>query len=148
MMNPLVLLVDDEAPFVETMTKRLSKRDLKIITAFSGEEALEILNKNRNADVVILDVKMPGMGGIEALGAIKKLKPLTEVLMLTGHGTIETAIEGMKIGAFDFLLKPCKMDLLLEKINGAYERKSEHEERIRKAMVDKLSTSPMSVFEK
>jgi FixJ family two-component response regulator len=68
--------------------------------------------------------------------------------MLTGHGTIETAIEGMKIGAYDFLLKPCKMDVLLEKINGAYERKSEHEERIRKAMVDKLSTSPMSVFEK
>ena len=98
--------------------------------------------------MTFLDVQMPGMDGIEALGAIKKLKPLTEVLMLTGHGTIETAIEGMKIGAFDFLLKPCKMDVLLEKINGAYERKSEHEERIRKAMVDKLSTSPMSVFEK
>ena len=147
MMKPLVLLVDDEAPFVETMTKRLSKRDLKIITAYSGDEALEIL-KEYNFDVTILDVQMPGMDGIEALGSIKKLKPLTEVLMLTGHGTIETAIEGMKIGAFDFLLKPCKMDVLLEKINGAYERKSEHEERIRKAMVDKLSTSPMSVFEK
>ncbi|MBW1725955.1 MAG: response regulator, partial [Deltaproteobacteria bacterium] len=96
----------------------------------------------------ILDVQMPGMDGIEALGVIKKLKPLTEVLMLTGHGTIETAIEGMKIGAYDFLLKPCKIDVLLEKINGAYERKSEHEERIRKALVDKLSTSPMSVLEK
>jgi len=95
-----------------------------------------------------LDVKMPGMSGIEALEEIKKLKPLTEVLMLTGHGTIETAIEGMKKGAYDYLLKPCKMDLLLEKINGACERKSEHEERIRKAMVDRLSTSPMSVFEK
>jgi DNA-binding NtrC family response regulator len=88
------------------------------------------------------------MDGIEALGAIKKLKPLTEVLMLTGHGTIETAIEGMKIGAYDFLLKPCKMDVLLEKIQGAYERKSEHEERIRKALADKLSTSPLSIFEK
>ncbi|MBL6967906.1 MAG: response regulator, partial [Desulfobacteraceae bacterium] len=68
MMKPLVLLVDDEVPFVETMTKRLQKRDLNVNTAFSGQEALEVLDKNRNTDVVILDVKMPGMDGIEALG--------------------------------------------------------------------------------
>ena len=142
-----ILLVDDEKEFVETLAERLRTRGFHVTEAYIGDEALETL-KEYNFDVTILDVQMPGMDGIEALGAIKKLKPLTEVLMLTGHGTIETAIEGMKIGAFDFLLKPCKMDLLLEKINGAYERKSEHEERIRKAMVDKLSTSPMSVFEK
>ncbi|MGA8181598.1 MAG: response regulator [Desulfobacterales bacterium] len=142
-----ILLVDDEKEYVETLSERLRTRGFHVTEAFSGDEAVEKL-KEFNFDVTILDVQMPGMSGIETLGEIKKLKPLTEVLMLTGHGTIETAIEGMKMGAYDFLLKPCKMDLLLEKINGAYERKSEHEERIRKAMVDKLSTSPLSVFEK
>jgi len=146
-MKTRILLVDDEKEFVETLAERLRTRGFHVTEAYNGDEALEIL-KEYNFDVTILDVQMPGMDGIEALAAIKKLKPLTEVLMLTGHGTIETAIEGMKIGAFDFLLKPCKMDVLLEKINAAYDRKSEHEERIRKAMVDKLSTSPMSVFEK
>ena len=142
-----ILLVDDEKEYVETLAERLRTRGFHVTEAFSGSEAVEKL-KGYNFDVTVLDVKMPGMSGIETLDQIKKLKPLTEVLMLTGHGTIETAIEGMKKGAYDYLLKPCKMDLLLEKINGAYERKSEHEERIRKAMVDKLSTSPMSVFEK
>jgi len=141
-----ILLVDDEKEFVETLAERLRTRGFYVATAFSGDEALKT-SKEFNFDVTILDVQMPGMSGIEALGAIKKLKPLTEILMLTGHGTIETAIEGMKMGAFDFLLKPCKIDVLLEKIDGAYERKSEHEERIRKAMVDKLSTSPMSILE-
>jgi len=142
-----ILLVDDEKEFVETLAERLRTRGFHVTEAFSGDEAVEKL-KEFNFDVTILDVLMPGMSGIETLAAIKKLKPLTEVLMLTGHATIETAIEGMKMGAFDFLLKPCKMDVLFEKIKGAHERKSEHEERIRKAMVDKLSTSPMSVFEK
>jgi DNA-binding NtrC family response regulator len=142
-----ILLVDDEKEYVETLAERLRTRGFHVTEAFSGDEAVEKL-REFNFDVTILDVQMPGMSGIKALGEIKRLKPLTEVLMLTGHGTIETAIEGMKMGAYDFLLKPCKMDLLLEKINGAYERKSEHEERIRKAMVDKLSTSPLSVFEK
>ena len=109
MMKPLVMLVDDEAPFVETMTKRLVKRDLKIITAFSGEEALERLNKNRNTDVVILDVKMPGMNGIGVLEKIRKQFPLMEVIMLTGHATVESAIEGMKLGAFDYLMKPLSL---------------------------------------
>jgi DNA-binding NtrC family response regulator len=142
-----ILLVDDEKEYVETLAERLRTRGFHVSEAYSGDEAVAKL-KEFNFDVTILDVQMPGMSGIEALKEIKKLKPLTEILMLTGHGTIETAIEGMKMGAYDFLLKPCKMDLLLEKINGAYERKSEHEERIRKAMVDRLSTSPLSVFEK
>ena len=142
-----ILLVDDEKDFVETLAERLRTRGFHVTEAFNGEEALEKL-REYNFDVTILDVQMPGMSGIEALEAIKKLKPLTEVLMLTGHGTIETAIDGMKLGAFDFLMKPCDMDVLMEKINRAYERKSEHEERIQKAFVDKLSTSPMSIFEK
>ena len=140
-----ILIVDDEKEFVETLAERLRTRDFHVTEAFSGDEALEKL-KEYNFDVTILDVRMPGMDGIEALRAIKKLKPLTEVLMLTGHGTVETAIEGMKIGAYDFLLKPCEMDVLLDKINKAYERKANQEERIRKALAEKLSTSPMSVL--
>ena len=135
MIKPLLLLVDDEAPFVETMTKRLSKRDLNIITAFSGEEAIEILNKNRNTDVVILDVKMPGMNGIETLGKIRNQFPLIEVIMLTGHATGESAIEGMKLGAFDYLMKPCEIEQLMAKVQEAAKKKKDHEEKIREARV-------------
>jgi DNA-binding NtrC family response regulator len=135
MLKPLVLLVDDEAPFVETMTKRLSKRDLKIITAFSGGEALEILNKNRNTDVVILDVKMPGLNGIETLVKIRNQFPLIEVIMLTGHATVESAIEGMKLGAFDYLMKPCEIEQLMAKVQEAAKKKRDHEEKIREARV-------------
>ncbi|MBW1779400.1 MAG: response regulator [Deltaproteobacteria bacterium] len=134
-MKPLILLVDDEVPFVETMTKRLEKRDLNVNTAFSGKEALEVLDKNRNTDVVILDVKMPGMDGIETLEAIKKSYPLTEVVMLTGHGTIESAIDGMKMGAYDYLLKPCDIDQLMLKVGEATQKKRNHEEKIREAKV-------------
>jgi DNA-binding NtrC family response regulator len=134
-MKPLVLLVDDEVPFVETMTKRLEKRDLNVKTAFSGKEALEVLAHNRNTDVVILDVKMPGMDGIETLGEIKKGYPLTEVVMLTGHGTIESAIDGMKKGAYDYLMKPCDIDQLMRKVEEATEKKRNHEDKIREAKV-------------
>jgi DNA-binding NtrC family response regulator len=135
MMKPLILLVDDEAPFVETMTKRLSKRDLNIITAFSGEEALERLNSHRNTDVVILDVKMPGMNGIETLAKIRNQFPLTEVIMLTGHATVESAIEGMKLGAFDYLMKPCEIEQLMAKVQEAAKKKRSHEEKIKEARV-------------
>jgi len=135
MMNPLVLLVDDEVPFVETMTKRLKKRDLFVNTAYSGQEALDILDKNRNTDVVILDVKMPGMDGIETLEKIKKSYPLTEVVMLTGHATVESAIEGMKKGAYDYLMKPCDIDQLMQKVEEATQKKQVHEDKIREAKV-------------
>ena len=135
MAKPFVMLVDDEVPFVETMTKRLTKRDLTVITAFSGQEALETLDKNRNLDVVILDVKMPGMDGIEALREIKKTYPLTEVVMLTGHATVENAIEGMKLGAYDYLMKPCDIEQLILKVNEATGKKRDHEDKIRDAQV-------------
>ena len=135
MMKPLVLLVDDEVPFVETMTKRLKKRDLAVNAAYSGQEALDILDKNRNTDVVILDVKMPGMDGIETLEKIKKSYPLTEVVMLTGHATVESAIEGMKKGAYDYLMKPCDIDQLMQKVEEATQKKQVHEDKIREAKV-------------
>jgi DNA-binding NtrC family response regulator len=138
MATDLVMLVDDEVPFVETMTKRLVKRDLNVIAAFSGQEALEILDKHRDVDVVILDVKMPGMDGIETLRKIKSAYPLIEVVMLTAHATVESAIEGMKFGAFDYLMKPCDMDQLIGKVNEATRKKQGHEEKIREAHVKEI----------
>ncbi len=129
-MKTRVLLVDDEKDFVKILAERLKLRDFQVATAFTGEQALEKI-KEYNYDVVILDVAMPGTDGVETLKKIKEIKPLTEVIMLTGHGTIETAIEGMKRGAFDFLLKPVKTSEIVEKINKAYTRKYDAEERIK-----------------
>jgi DNA-binding NtrC family response regulator len=134
-----VLLVDDEVPFVETMTKRLNKRDLQVSTAFSGVEALEKLDKESHVEVVILDVKMPGMDGIETLREIKRKHPLVEVVMLTGHATVETAIEGMKLGAFDYLMKPCDMDVLISKVGGAASRRREQENKIVEARIKEIT---------
>ena len=132
-MHAKVLLVDDEAPFVEALAKRLSKRELTVVTAFSGAEALKKLEQDSNIDVVILDVKMPGMDGIETLRAMKGKYPLVEVVMLTGHATVESAIEGMKMGALDYLMKPCDMDILMAKVLEAKNKKSKHEEKIAEA---------------
>lgn len=134
-----LLLVDDEVPFVETMTKRLTKRGLEIITAFSGEEALKRLKENDRIEVVILDVKMPGMDGIQALREIKNSHPLVEVVMLTGHATVETAILGMKLGAFDYLMKPCDMDLLMSKVTEAAMKKRQHEDKIVEARLKEIT---------
>lgn len=138
-MKTVVLLVDDEIPFVETMTKRLAKRDLTVISANGGPEALTILNQDDRVDVVILDVKMPGMDGIETLREIKKAHPLIEVIMLTGHATIETGIDGMKLGAFDYLMKPCDIDMLLQKVQEAKAKKDKHNEKITQARIHEIA---------
>jgi DNA-binding NtrC family response regulator len=134
------MLVDDEVPFVETMTKRLTKRDLTVLSANSGPEALEKLDESRNVDVVILDVKMPLMDGIEALREITRAHPLVEVIMLTGHATVETAIEGMKLGAFDYLMKPCDIDLLMSKVLEAKSKKFKHEQKILEARMKEITS--------
>ncbi len=125
-----VLLVDDEAEFLETLTKRLRKRGLAITSASSGEEALNVLG-HTPVDVVVLDVRMPGMDGIEVLREIKKRCPLVEVIMLTGHASLEVAIQGMELGAFDYLMKPMDIDELVYKLEDAYKRKSLQEHKIR-----------------
>jgi DNA-binding NtrC family response regulator len=127
-----ILLVDDEKDFVEMLSLRLKENDENVLAAHSGRECLETLEKT-TVDVVVLDVKMPGMDGIETLKEIKKRHPLVEVIMLTGHGTIQSAVEGMKLGAFDFLLKPADFKELTEKIKRARERRTEQVERIQKA---------------
>jgi DNA-binding NtrC family response regulator len=140
-----VLLVDDEEEFVEALAERLSMRDYDVTTSLRGEDALEKL-RHYNFDVVILDVRMPGIGGNEVLSEIKRIKPLTEVIMLTGHATVESAIEGMKQGAYDYLIKPCETEELVTKINKAYEKKKEHEERIRDAKVKEIISSPRAAL--
>ncbi|MGD9209713.1 MAG: response regulator [Desulfobacteraceae bacterium] len=128
-----VLLVDDEKAFVDTMIKRLNKREVDIQPAYNGQEALEQLEKNSDVEVVILDIKMPVMDGMETLSKIKSKYPLIEVIMLTGHATVETGIEGMKKGAFDYLMKPCNANELVKKVEEAAQRKRKHEEKIMEA---------------
>lgn len=136
-----VLLVDDEVAFVEALAKRLAKRDVEIVTAFSGEEALEKLAGLEHIDVVVLDVKMPGMDGIECLRQIKAQYPLVEVIMLTGHATVENAIDGMKLGALDYLMKPCDIDLLITKVKEGTSRKRKQEQKIAEARAQHIALS-------
>jgi DNA-binding NtrC family response regulator len=140
-----VLLVDDEKDFIEMLSLRLKEVGEKITVAYSGQEALDTLEK-ADIDVVILDIKMPGMDGIETLREIKKKFPLVEVIMLTGHGTTETAVEGMKLGAFDYLLKPADFDDLTAKLEGARKRKDEQQDRIRKAEANLLIRKSGGIF--
>ena len=125
-----VLLVDDEGEFLDTLVKRIQKRKVNATGVNSGEEALAFLEKNP-VDVVVLDVRMPGMDGIETLRALKRQYPLTEVIMLTGHASLEVAIEGMELGAFDYLMKPVEIDDLLYKLQDANKRRSIQLEKIK-----------------
>jgi len=127
-----ILIVDDEKDFVEVFSLRLQQQGEKVFTAYSGKEALKVLG-NVAIDVVILDIRMPGMDGIETLKQIKNLYPIVEVILLTGHGSAETAVEGMKLGAFDYLMKPADFEEINIKLTNARKRKDEHEERIRQA---------------
>ena len=144
-MKTRVLIVDDEEKFSHALAERLRLRDYDVTTSQSGVDAVSQV-KRYNYDVVVLDVLMPGMDGIETLREIKKIKPLTEVIMLTGHATVETAIEGMKLGAMDFLMKPCETEDLVTKIQKAHDRKAEQEERIREAKAQDIIASPRSVL--
>jgi len=144
-MKQRILIVDDEQEFAESLSERLTIRGYEVATSLNGQDALEKV-KGYNFDVVILDVLMPGMDGVEVLREIKKIKPLTEVIMLTGNASVESAVEGMKLGAYDYLMKPCDTEELLSKVNKAYERKAEQEERIRAAKVADIMSSPRSVL--
>ena len=130
--NPIkILFVDDETAFLETLIKRMKKRGIDATGVNSGEEALAFLDKNKT-DVIVLDVRMPKMDGIQALRKIKKKWPLIEVIMLTGHASMEAAREGMEIGAFDYLMKPIDIDELLFKLEDAYQKIKIHKEKIKK----------------
>ena len=117
-----ILIVDDEDDFREAIIKRLRARKVDVEGADSGANALEML-AHQDFDVVILDVKMPGMDGIETLREIKLKKPLVEVIMLTGHASVESGIQGMQLGAFDYVMKPVALDDLMDKLRQAHERR-------------------------
>jgi DNA-binding NtrC family response regulator len=125
-----VLLVDDEASFVDTLKRRLTLRKLDVHTASSADEAFEVLDREP-LDVVVLDVKMPGTDGLTAIKTIKRHHPLVEVILLSGHANLEASVGGMALGAFDYLLKPVRIDELVYKIEDAHRRKQLQEEKIR-----------------
>ncbi|WP_243367545.1 response regulator [Fundidesulfovibrio soli] len=117
-----ILVVDDERDYNETIVKRLRRRGFEAETALSGPEALELLSA-KSFDVALLDIMMPGMDGIEVLRELKKRTPEVEVILLTGHASVESGVLGMSIGANSYLLKPVDFDELLAAIGQAYERK-------------------------
>ena len=142
-----VLVVDDEKDFVEATVKRLGKRGIDTEGVLSGEQALELM-KEKRFDVVLLDIKMPGgMDGIETLREMKKIAPLTEVILLTGHASVESSIEGLKLGAFDYLLKPMKLEDLITKLAEAFEKKDKQDQKIRSAKIKELLRFPGRVLQ-
>lgn len=130
--TPKVLIVDDEERFRMTLRKLLAGRGIDAEASGSAEEALGKLAETPY-DVVLLDVRMPGMNGIEALAEIKKLGRNLEVIVLTGHASVDVAMEIMRRGGYEYLLKPCPIEELIDKIDSAYERKTAREERLREA---------------
>ena len=126
-----VLLVDDERSFVETLGRRLTLRQFVVHQAYDAETAMTVLADNPDIDVVVLDVKMPGTDGLTAIKSIKRRHPLIEVILLSGHANLEASVVGMALGAFDYLLKPVRLDELVYKVEDAYGRKTLQEEKIR-----------------
>jgi DNA-binding NtrC family response regulator len=120
--GPRVLLVDDEEKFLDVLSQRLGTRGIDAETSTSGEEAL-VKIKNKSFDAIVLDVMMPGIGGIETLKRIRAEHPEVQIIMLTGRGSVDKAVEAMKEGAIDFLEKPADINTLLNKISEAKEKK-------------------------
>ncbi|MFH1764849.1 MAG: response regulator [Gemmatimonadota bacterium] len=145
-MNPeRVLLVDDETVFADNMATLLKARGYRVKATYSGEAAIRELEENQY-DVLVLDLKMPGLDGIATLKEIKKLELFIETLILTGHGAVDSALEAMKLGAYDYLTKPCEIDELVEKIQGAGQKKAEEESKDREEKVQKIIESPRDAF--
>lgn len=140
-----LMIVDDEERFLSTTQKLLQKKGIDVLTASSGAAALEQLRAHP-VHVVILDVKMPGMDGVATLKEIKRQYPMVEVIMLTGHATVESAVEGLKTGAVDYLMKPADLDQILEKAQDAFSRRIGIEEKIRVARMRGLMKSPREIL--
>lgn len=145
MEKPKMMLVDDEERFLSTTRKLLERKAFEVWTASSGGQALEMLRKHP-VHVVILDVKMPGMDGVATLREIKRQFPMVEVIMLTGHATVESAIEGLKSGAADYLMKPADLEDIIEKATDAFNRRVDIEEKIRVARMRGLMKSPRQML--
>jgi len=136
-----ILLVDDETAFLDAMKRRLSKRGFMVETAESGLDAMDLLeDRHDGIEVVILDVKMPGIDGIETLREIKRKYPMVEVVMLTGHATVGSAIEGMKLGAFDYLMKPADIDSFTDTVMEAAGKRRQQEQKIIEARMRAITS--------
>jgi DNA-binding NtrC family response regulator len=139
-----IMLVDDEERFLATTRKLLARKGIDVITATSGAEALDKLI-TESVHVVVLDVKMPGMDGIATLKEIKSRYPLIEVIMLTGHATVDSAVDGLKSGAADYLMKPTDIDELLAKAEEAYAKRKVLEEKIRVTQSRAVQKPPLEI---
>ena len=140
-MSEKVLLVDDEVDFLDTLSERMRTRGMEVSTSSSGVEALQKVEKEAY-DVIILDLMMPGVDGLEALKILKAKRPELQVILLTGHATVEKGIEAMKLGATDFVEKPADLETLTQKIKNAHAKKmilveKQTEEKIRRIMKEK-----------
>jgi len=117
-----LLLVDDETQFLETICKRLELRNFEVTPVSSGEEAIEVARKNE-FEIALVDLKMPGMGGEQVLETLKKEHKFLEVIVLTGHGSIDSAVRSTKLGAYYYLQKPCELEILLQVLKEAYQKR-------------------------
>ncbi len=136
-----ILLVDDEEAFLKILSQRLESRGMKVDTSTSGENAIESV-KSKDFDAIVLDLAMPGLGGIETLKRIKKENPEIQIIMLTGHATVNQGVEAIKEGAVDFLEKPVDLNKLLKKIEDAKHQKiliveKKHENKIKEILKTK-----------
>jgi DNA-binding NtrC family response regulator len=145
-----LLIVDDEERFLESTKKRLEIRDFNVITVNRGDKAVEAARKNP-IDVALVDLKMPGMDGEQTLEALKKEHKWMEVVILTGHGSTESAVECTKKGAYFYLQKPCELDRLLSVLADAYKRRVMNKMKIKQERMDTIlsmaeSDSPLSIL--
>jgi DNA-binding NtrC family response regulator len=140
-----ILLVDDEVVFAENMSSLLSTRGYQVTAVNNGQSAITELEE-QDFDVVVLDLKMPGMDGIATMKEIKKLEIFTEILVLTGHGSIDTAMEAIKLGAYDYLTKPCEVEELTAKIEEARKRKGNNVRKDMNEKIQKVVESPKDAF--
>ena len=124
-----VLIVDDETRLAEAFREQLTEEGMTVSIASQAKEALSVM-KRESIDVAVLDIKLPDMDGVELLLKLKQLEPTTEVIMLTGHATVESGINGIKYGAFDYLMKPMDIEPLMEKLDAAFERKRIQQDKI------------------
>lgn len=147
-----LLIVDDEEQFLEAISKSLTLRDFNVITVNRGEKAIEAA-KNHPIDIALVDLKMPGMSGEETLKALKQQHKWMEVVILTGHGDVDSAVECTKSGAYSYLQKPCELDVLLKALEGAYKKKVMNRKKIEEKKMNRLlnisaSTSPRDILRK
>jgi len=141
-----ILLVDDEVVFTDNISKLLTNRGYRVTAVNSGDAAIKTLEEN-SFDVIVLDLKMPGTDGITTLKKIKRLGLFTQTLILTGHGSIDTALEAIRYGAYDYLTKPCEINELVTKIEEAWIEKDDSEKKDMQDKIQKVVESPSSVFD-